>query len=147
MNFARPYVPADRDACLALFDTNVPRFFDASEKADFEEFLDRYDGPYRVIERDGRIVACGGHFVSSDGKTAGLCWGVVDGRLHGQGVGTVLTEARLAAIRADPAIETVRLDTGPRTKGFYERFGFAVDGHVPDGYAPGYDRYDMVLRL
>lgn len=147
MDVARPYTPADRDACLQLFDSNVPRFFAASERADFEAFLDGFDGPYQVIERDGRIVACGGHARLEDGRSAGLCWGVVDGALHGRGLGTALTEARLRAIRADPTIEAVWLDTGPRTTGFYERFGFAIEGHAPDGYAPGYDRYDMVLRL
>ena len=35
----RPYAPADAEACLALFDANVPRYFDASERAEFAAFL------------------------------------------------------------------------------------------------------------
>lgn len=147
MDTARPYEPTDRDACLRLFDSNAPRFFDPSEKADFESFLDELDWPYQVIERDGRIVACGGHAVEPDGRTASLCWGMVDGTLHGRGVGTALTAARIAAARATPGVEVLRLDTGPQTKGFYERFGFEVTGMQADGYAPGYDRYDMRLEL
>lgn len=147
MDAARPYAPADRAACLELFDTNCPRFFDPSEKADFEAFLDGLDWPYQVIERDGRIVACGGHATEPDGRTASLCWGMVDGALHGQGVGTALTRARIAAAKATPGIETLRLDTGPQTRGFYERFGFRVVRVEPEGYAPGYDRYDMILKV
>lgn len=147
MDAARPYSAADRGACLDLFDSNCPRFFAASEKADFERFLNELDGPYQVIERDGRIVACGGHAMEPDGRTASLCWGMVDGTLHGRGVGTALTKARIAAAKAMPGLETLRLDTGPHTRGFYERFGFKVLQVEPDGYAPGYDRYDMTLRL
>ncbi len=147
MDIARPYEPKDRAACLALFDSNVPRFFDPTEKAGYERFLDRLDSPYQVIERDGRVVACGGLAVERDGRTATLCWGMVEGGLHGRGVGTALTGARLAAARATPGVEVVRLDTGRWTTGFYERFGFVLETVTPDGYAPGSDRHDMRLDL
>ena len=147
MDVARPYEPKDREACLALFDSNVPRFFDPSERPVFEAFLDQLDWPYQVIERDGRIVACGGHAVEPDGRTVSLCWGMVEAGLHGQGLGRRLTEARLAAARAVPGATSVRLDTGVHTTGFYERFGFVVETVLPDGYAPGSDRHDMRLRL
>jgi ribosomal protein S18 acetylase RimI-like enzyme len=142
MDIARPYAAADREACLALFDSNAPRFFDPSERADYEAFLDE-GWPYRVIEREGVIVACGGHAMEPDG-TASLCWGMVDGGLHGQGVGTALTEARVAAAREAGAI-AVRLDTSQLTTGFYERFGFKVLSVVRDGYAPDKDRCEMRL--
>lgn len=147
MNAARPYVAADRAACLALFDSNAPRFFDPSERAGFEQFLDEMRWPYQVIEREGRVVACGGHAVEPDGRTVSLCWGMVEQGLHGQGLGRRLTEARLAAARAEPGVTAVRLDTGQHTTGFYERFGFVIERVVRDGYAPGSDRFDMRLML
>jgi ribosomal protein S18 acetylase RimI-like enzyme len=147
MNAARPYVAADRAACLALFDSNAPRFFDPSERAGFEQFLDEMRWPYQVIEREGRVVACGGHAVEPDGRTVSLCWGMVEQGLHGQGLGRRLTEARLAAARAEPGVTAVRLDTGQHTTGFYERFGFVIERVVRDGYAPGSDRFDMRLDL
>lgn len=147
MEIARTYTPADRDACLALFDSNAPRFFDPSERAGFEGFLDEMRWPYQVIARDGAIVACGGHAVEPDGRTVSLCWGMVEQGLHGQGLGRLLTEARLAAARAEPGVTSVRLDTGRHTTGFYERFGFGIERVVRDGYAPGSDRFDMRLML
>lgn len=147
MNAARPYVAADRAACLALFDSNAPRFFDPSERAGFEQFLDEMRWPYQVIEREGRVVACGGHAVEPDGRTVSLCWGMVEQGLHGQGLGRRLTEARLAAARAEPGVTAVRLDTGQHTTGFYEKFGFVIERVVRDGYAPGSDRFDMRLDL
>ncbi|HWW12495.1 MAG TPA: hypothetical protein VN018_08255, partial [Brevundimonas sp.] len=73
MDVARPYAPTDREACLALFDSNTPRFFDPSERPGFERFLDEMCWPYQVIERGGRIVACGGHAMGPDGQTVSLC--------------------------------------------------------------------------
>ena len=32
----RPYAPADLDACLAVFDTNRPRYFISSERPAFQ---------------------------------------------------------------------------------------------------------------
>lgn len=147
MDITRAYTPADRQACLTLFDSNTPRFFDPSERAGFEGFLNEMRWPYQVIARDGRIVACGGHAVEPNGRTVSLCWGMVEQGLHGQGLGRLLTEARLAAARAEAGVTEVRLDTGALTTGFYERFGFVIEQVVKDGYAPGSDRYDMRLTF
>ena len=144
----RAYAPADRAACLALFDGNVPTFFTPGERADFAAFLDAYaaDWAFQVVERGGAIVACGGHRVAADGATAGFCWGMVDRAQHRTGIGRILTQARLDAARATPGVRQVRLDTSQHTKGFYARFGFVVEQVVPDGYGPGLDRVDMLLR-
>lgn len=145
MDIVRPYEPGDRDACLTLFESNVPVFFDVSEQEGFAGFLDDMRWPYQVIVRDGRVVACGGHAVEADGVTAALCWGMVEGRLHGAGLGRQLTEARIAAARAIDGIREVRLDTSQHTEGFYRRFGFRIEAVTPDGFAPGIDKYEMRL--
>jgi ribosomal protein S18 acetylase RimI-like enzyme len=149
MPTARPYRPEDFDGCLALFDSNTPRFFDVSERESFVGFLkdQALRWPYQVIELDGRIVGCGGHAVEADGISVALCWGMVDNSLHGRGLGQVLTEARIAAARATPGIARVILNTSQHTQGFYARFGFEAEKVTPDGYAPGIDRWDMVLKL
>ena len=149
MTQSRSYRLEDQAGCLALFDSNTPRFFDASERDSFVGFLQdqALRWPYQVIELDGRIVGCGGHAVEADGVSVALCWGMVDNDLHGQGLGRVLTEARIAAARATPGIARVILNTSQHTQGFYARFGFEAEKVTPDGYAPGIDRWDMVLKL
>ena len=149
MDFVRAYAPSDRDDCLRLFDGNAPDFFAASERQDFADFLERQPAgvSFQVVERDGRLVACGGHFVEDDGETAGLCWGMVDRSLQGTGLGHILTEARLRAIRATPGVKRVRLDTSQHTHGFYARFGFQREAISPDGYGPGLERWNMILRF
>ena len=149
MILSRTYRPEDMAGCLALFDSNTPRFFDESEREGFVGFLkdQALRWPYQVITLDGRIVGCGGHAVEADGISVVLCWGMVDNELHGQGLGRVLTEARIAAARATPGVSRVILNTSQHTQGFYARFDFETQKVTPDGYAPGIDRWDMVLKL
>ena len=146
MTTARPYAPADRDACLALFDSNVPEFFTTEERPGFADWLDRAEA-YRVIESEGRIVGCGGVAREADGTTASLCWGMVERGLQGQGLGRVLTEARIEAARGMEGVTAMRCDTSQKTTGFYERFGFRVTEVEPEAYGPGLDRCEMRLEL
>ena len=147
----RPYRPTDFAACLALFDGNVPQFFAATERADFADFLrDHGDLPYLVVEQGGAVVACGGVDVTAgpEGSKWGcLTWGMVDRSRQGQGLGRVLTTARLDLLRARPEVREVAIETSQHTAGFYAGFGFLVTCVTPDGFGPGLDRVDMVLSL
>lgn len=145
---SRDYAPADRRACLAVFETNVPDFFAPSEREEFEAFLVELPGPYLVLEDgSGHVVGCGGYAVAPGTATADLCWGMVARDRHGLGLGRLLTETRLARIRRDPAVEEVALRTSQRTRRFYERLGFVTERVVPNGFGPGLDRCEMWLRL
>jgi predicted GNAT family N-acyltransferase len=44
-------------------------------------------------------------------------------------------------------VNTVRLDTSGHSQGFFARFGFVTTRVTPDAYAPGLDRFEMVLQL
>ena len=75
MDTFRPYLPADTDTCLDIFDSNTPRFFDPSERDKFARFLIDPVGSYFVVEREGEILACGGYLVLADPSMAELTWG------------------------------------------------------------------------
>src|SRR5712691_13268061 len=62
----RPYLPANRDACLAVFDSNTPDFFKSHERRHFEEFLEGPNCSYFVMDQDGAIAGCGGYFITED---------------------------------------------------------------------------------
>jgi N-acetylglutamate synthase-like GNAT family acetyltransferase len=149
MDCARPYQTTDKPGCLAVFDSNVPDYFLPAEREGFAHFLDRMgcDLSYQVIERDGRIAGCGGHAVEPDGVTASLCWGMIDNALHRQGLGRLLTQARIEAARGTPGVTRLRLDTSQHTSAFYARFGFETVTVTPDGYGDGLDRCEMILTL
>lgn len=145
----RPYLPADRDACLNLFDSNVPEFFAATERRDFIAFLDDLPGPYYVLEdAAGMMVACGGYAqMEHDASAAALCWGMVLRDRHKEKLGTRLLEARLSLIRAGGGFKTVEIETTPFSRGFFERYGFREQQVKPDGFAPGFDLVKMTLFL
>jgi predicted GNAT family N-acyltransferase len=145
----RNYRAPDRAACISLFDSNVPLYFAAGERADFTGFLDDLPGPYLVMEDGGRIVACGGWARQQpDAPAVTLCWGMVDRACHRRGLGRQLLEARLARIAADkPAAAEVLLSTSQHSAGFFARYGFEVCKVVPEGYGSGIDRCDMRLEM
>ena len=144
----RDFRDDDVDGCLAVFDSNVPRFFTAPERPAFVAFLGALPGPYLVVEDDEeRIVACGGLAIVPVTGRADLCWGMVRGDRHRSGLGRLLMEARLARALADPHVRVVALNTSQLTTGFYERFGFVTTEVIENGYAPGLDRCEMRLYL
>jgi len=147
---SRRYRPGDRTACLAIFDSNTPPFFAPEERAEFGRFLEtleRAGWPYLVLTRAGRVVACGGLIVEAEPSRASFTWGMVDRAHHGQGLGTRLTQARLALARELPGIAELVLATSQHSRGFYEGIGFTAQCLTPDGFGPGLDRWDMILRL
>ena len=147
MMLVRPYTPADREACLRVFDSNVPKYFAAAEREDYQAFLNDLPGPYLVITDEASVVlACGGYAVEPAERRADLCWGMVRQGHHREGIGTLLLRERLTRVREEPGVDAVHLDTGQHTRIYYERAGFRVLREIRDGYVPGYHRYDMRLE-
>lgn len=139
----------DRDAGLALFDSNVPQFFAAQERADFIEFIEDLPGPYFVaLDADGAAVGCGGYAVhDKKPETAALCWGMIHRAHHGKGWGDALLRHRLDLIAREPVFGSVEIETSQFSRGFFERYGFVQRRTVADGFAPGIDLIEMVLDV
>jgi hypothetical protein len=57
----RPYERRDLDAVVAIFRSNIPKYFGPEEEQGLHEFLaaERADN-YYVIEIDGEVVGAGG---------------------------------------------------------------------------------------
>lgn len=143
----RTFTAADLDACLDVFDSNVPRFFTEEERPLFADFLADLPGPYFVLEmEDGSVGGCGGYAVNAEDRSADLCWGMVRRELHGRQLGRALTEMRVDAAVKDPSVDVIALNTSQHTRGFYEHLGFEVVEIVEDGYAPGLHRCEMRMR-
>ncbi len=143
----QPYLPADREGCLAVFDSNTPRFFDPAERMEFESFLDQPNCVYFVMKHEDRIVGCGGYAIAGEEKLASLVWGMVRSDLHQNGLGRFLLMFRLREIAKQNGIEAVRLSTSQHTAPFFEKQGFRITGVTQNGYASGLDRIEMVKRL
>lgn len=145
---ARPYRDTDRDACLELFDSNVPGYFHEEEREEYRGWLANPGGPVLVVAGpDGSVAAAGGVALEPDGETGSLCWGTVRADLHGRGLGRALLLARLALLAGDPACRRVRLSTIASTAGFFEQAGFTTESVEADGHGPGLDAYEMTAEL
>lgn len=144
----RPYQLADADACLSVFNSNVPDYFASIERADFAHFLqhDALRCAYQLVECDQQIIACGGLSIRADG-VAGFCWGMVERSRHRQGFGTQLSLARLQQARQNANVIRVELSTSQHTRAFYQRLGFQVTRVVSNGHGPGLDAVEMTLAL
>lgn len=141
----RPYQPADRAACLAIFDGNTPPFFDPSERLAFESFLERQPCPFFVLEEGGQVVACGGYGTEKNGDIV-LAWGMVQRDLHKHGLGSILLAKRIEKIiQSDPQTHIV-IDTSQHSRAFFERQGFRVTGGTENYYGPGLHRVDMEYK-
>lgn len=140
----RPYTASDQEACLAVFRSNLPRYFDPSELPEFEAFLQNPSGDYFVLEIDGSVVACGGCYVL-DG-TGRLSWGMVARERHHASLGTVLLAWRVNHLLQQSAVSEIGIDTSQHTEGFFARHGFSTTRHLTNGLAQGIDLVSMSLQ-
>lgn len=151
----RVYQPSDRLACIALFRSNMPLFFDHSELPLFEGWLDALDRNekvfahnraehYFVAEKGRKIVACGGISIRTEKDVASMTWGMVDNALHRRGIGREFLNFRIRKIEELYPGFGIELDTTQHSYPFFEKFGFRIVKFTADAYAPGMHRYDMV---
>jgi GNAT superfamily N-acetyltransferase len=139
------YQPEHRSRCLSIFDSNVPDYFDETERPEFAAFLAAPDGPYLVLQVDDQIVACGGVAQAED--RAHLCWGMVHKDWHGKGLGRALLEERVKLAASLPGVAAIVCATSQHTEAFYFKKGFTRKSIVPHGWAPGLHRIEMVKSI
>lgn len=141
----RRYETKDLEAVVAIFRSNIPKYFGPGEERGLREFLeDMRNENYFICELDGNVIGSGG-FALNDDKTVSLCWGMIRSDLLGQGLGKQLTEFRINAAQDERPGFPLVISTSQHTKGFYERFGFRLTHHEPDGFGPGIDICKMRL--
>ena len=144
----RPYTPEDLDAVVAIFRSNIPKYFTPEEEPGLHDFLSEYSGNYYVLELDGEIVGAGGiAWNDLESPTVSLCWGMVHREHLGTGLGKKLTEFRIAASREQYGDVPLTIGTSQHTQGFYEKLGFRLTEYEMDGYGPGIDTCKMRLDI
>jgi [ribosomal protein S18]-alanine N-acetyltransferase len=138
----RAYRTSDKEKCLEIFRSNMPKFFAAYEEAEFANYLDQNPEYYFVLENP-TLIGCGGYGITE--ATGYLAWGMVHHSQHGAGKRLLLE--RLNFIGQHGEATSVVLDTSQHTFGFFEKLGFVTQKTTVDGYALGLHRYDMELTL
>lgn len=149
----RKYTDSDKNTCMEVFKTNVPKYFTTEEINDFDQFLTKLENPeeadqppYYVMELDDKIIGCGG-FGEKEGKDAiTFIWGMVHNDYHKKGYGEQLLVFRIAEIKKQFPGREVVLDTTQFSHSFFEKYGFRTVKITENSYAEGMHRYDMVLE-
>jgi ribosomal protein S18 acetylase RimI-like enzyme len=144
----RRYTPADRSTCIAILDSNMPRFFSSRDHVEFLAFLDAPVGIYSVLEQDsGHVIGCGGISTRDQERTGILTWGMIHVNYHRQGWGRQLAFLRLRQLSIYPSLRKITLNTSQETVGFYEKLGFHTTDFLPNFYSEGLHCCKMELQV
>lgn len=142
----RPFQPADKTICLAIFESNLPLYFVDKEQEEFSVYLDEECIPnYWILEDNDKVVGCGGIYENFKDNSVGLAWGMIHNNSHKKGYGTFLTKFRVERMIEKYPTRIKRLATSQHTFPFYEKMGFKVTKITEKGFGEDIDRYDMVL--
>ncbi|MBX2844901.1 MAG: GNAT family N-acetyltransferase [Saprospiraceae bacterium] len=151
-----PYQTKHLEACLAIYDSNTPKYFSVQEREEFFEWLHEKvggDNPYWVLEVDGEILGCGGiytskthHTTSIYGEEVGFAWGMVHNDLHKKGFGKSLFLYRLEYLKYHFPNTPIILRTTQNTYTFFAKYGFETLYYTPNGFDDGLDKYEMIYR-
>jgi hypothetical protein len=133
----RAYRPADKDACVEIYNENEPGRFPDGAVGQFKQFL-QHPGYLRLVGCiDEQPVAIGGIGLIPGlfSDSVWLVFGMVRPALHRRGIGTAMLLVRLAALSRPAKPVRVILSSVETSGGFFERFGFAYQGQmaVPSG--------------
>lgn len=158
----RVYKPEDKEKCLAIFQSNCPKYFDKSEFLLFEKWLDHqaneetvyksatysnaiHDAYYVITLPEFGLVGCGGFYIVKEPAEARLAWGMIHADYHRKGYGTALFHHRQKVIAEEWPGYRLSLGTSQHTYPFYEKMGLHVTNTIPSGYGEQLDRYDMII--
>ena len=154
----RKYEAHDKEQCIGVFKSNMPKFFDAEELAPFINFLDKQERGepglpaqkedyYYVIELPGSgIIGCGGFYVAEEVNEVRLAWGMIHAVYHKKGLGTALYKFREQKMKQGWPDHQITPGTSQHTFLFYERMGMKVISISKKGYGEDLDRYDMMME-
>lgn len=134
----RPFTSDDLNAVVEIFRSNIPKYFGAEEESFLRDFLAEYPDDYFVGEVEGDLIAAGGVALNAD-DTVSLCWGMVHADDLGTGLGRKLTEFRIEKSLDKFGGRPLVTRTSQHTQVFYEKLGFRLIAHNPNGHGPGID--------
>ncbi len=141
----RSYLPADKDACLQLFDANCPEFFAPNERTDYESFLDANPNTYELCIGEGPVVGAFG-LMGHSAHTRDLNWILLDPSSQGLGIGAKIME-RVVFNASESGVRVIRIAASHKSAPFFAKFGANEVSVTPNGWGRDMHRVDMKLRL
>ena len=143
----RSYSIEDKVKVLGLLRSNTPEYFDPSEEADFEYYLDHEVEDYFVFEDDEEIIGAGGINYFPEERLARISWDMIHPLHHGKGIGKTLTQHRIGLLSRKDDVDAVVVRRSQLVHKFYVKAGFQLEKVVKDFWAKDYDLYQMKMTL
>src|SRR5690554_3444000 len=137
-----PYEDNHLNACLELFNSNEPTYFDESERAPFEKYLKGEKHSYWVLVDEGNLLACGGFEIEKPGD-ARIVWLMVERSKQGKGYGAALMQHFEQLILAEKKFSKISLMTAQVVNKFYEKLGYKTLKFEPKYWCDRFDLYYM----
>lgn len=139
----RKYQSNDYQTIINLLKLNTPKYFAKEEEKDLIYYLESHSENFFVLEIDNQILGCGGYNFSDDLSIGKLSWDIFHPQHQGKGLGTKLTQFRIAELRKYPNVKTISVRTSQLVYPFYEKFSFKTKEIIKDYWAVGFDLYRM----
>ena len=143
----RPYRSSDQQALVGILKLNVPKYFDAGEIAEFEEYLKGNAHTYLTLEYQGKIVGGAGYLVTDNNTIGHVRWIFFHPDSAGHGFGGEAMKYCLAAFRSMPTVKKLIVTTSQLAYQFFEKFGLVVIKTEKDYWGKGLDLYWMEMEL
>jgi len=139
------YRPADKQACLKLFDANCPEFFAPNERVEYEGFLDANPSDYELCFDEESVVGAFG-LLGDDIYHRDLNWIMLDPSSQGLGIGATIMKRIALNARASGA-RVVHIAASQKSAPFFSKFGATETTVTENGWGPGMHRVDMELTI
>ena len=143
----RPYEKNDKSLLIDLLRLNTPKYFGVGEENDFVQYLDSEIEFYFVIEKNHRIVGCGGINLNIEKQFGIISWGMIHPDFFGQKLGSQLLEHRISFLKNNYNLQKIIVRTSQLVFAFYQKHGFELKEIHPDFWSKGLDMYLMEMEL
>lgn len=132
----RPLRETDVENCLEIYRLNEPERFPEGYIDCFHLCLSKPEYLFLVAENDAGLCGFGGilFYEKATQCLACLAFGMVHPAHQGKGIGTALILSRLAILPEPSPKWWITLSPVPKSKTFYENFGFEFVGFFVDPF-------------
>lgn len=148
MRKIRKYRQEDKVQLVIILRLLTPKYFHPAEEPDYLAYLEQYFSNYYVVVDQDKVVAAGGFNLGfQGGRTARISWDLTHPQWQGKGLGKSLVLYRIRELQKNPAITEIEVRTSQLVYLFYEKMGFCLQKVEKNFWAPGFDLYQMNLKL
>lgn len=141
-----PYKKEYLEALLQAFDSNVPDYFDPTERPQFKAYIEKEPENYFVLIKDDEIVGSGGFALRSP-EEGRIVWLLITKKHHGKSLGRELMAYLESEIMKSDRVDLISLMTSQLTDKFYEKLDYHTIRTEKDYWAKGMDLYYMEKEM